>query len=110
MLQMDICETIMKDLGYNEGHRGTKFIREAVRLYKPDGSITELYGRIGQEHGKKPGAVERAIRHANEYMFFNADTADLTAWFGGSINRMTGKMTNGQVIATLWHCSGGDED
>lgn len=109
MLQMDIVDAYMKDLGYKELHRGTKFVREAVRLYSPEGKITELYGRVGREYGRTPSQVERCMRTANDYMFFNADMDDLRTVFGGSIDRQSGKLTNGEVVAQLWHLGGGDD-
>lgn len=110
MLQMDVVEAIMKDCGWNEVHKGTRYTRDAVKLYDPnERSIGELYKAVAEKRNTTPSRVERAIRHAAEYVFYNGDTDDLRTWFGGRIDRESGKMTNGSLIAALWHNAGGDE-
>lgn len=111
MLQMDIVESIMKDCGWNEAHKGTRYTRDAVKLYDPnERNITELYQAVAAKRNTTASRVERSIRHAAEYVFFNGDPDDLRTWFGGGIDRRSGKMTNGAVIAALWHNAGGDDD
>lgn len=111
MLQMDIVDSIMKDCGWNHALRGTTYTRDAVQLYDPnERSIGELYQAVAAKRNTTASRVERAIRHAAENVFYNADVDDLRNWFGGGIDRNSGKMTNGALIAALWFNAGGGDD
>lgn len=111
MLQMDIVDSIMKDCGWNHALRGTTYTRDAVQLYDPnERSIGELYQAVAAKRNTTASRVERAIRHAAENVFYNADVDDLRTWFGGGIDRNSGKMANSALIAALWFNAGGGDD
>lgn len=110
MLQMDIVDVILKDCGWNHALSGTRFLREAVKQYKPGCSIIELYRAVGKKFGKEACCVERCIRFAIEDVMLHGSLEDIRAWFGGAVRGSTGKMSNSQAIATIWHEAGGDED
>lgn len=65
-------------------------------------SVTkELYPKVAEAFGSTTQKVERAVRHAVEYSFNNADWDELKKIFGGTISKDLGKVTNAQFIATL---------
>ena len=60
-----------------------------------------LYPEIAKKHDTTPSRVERAIRHAIEYMFDHVAPDTIEEFFGNSVPYGKGKTTNGQFIATL---------
>lgn len=96
----------LKRLGAPANLRGYEFMHRAVvkvlgsREYL--GAITKaLYPEIAAEFGARASQVERDMRHLVDYIFDNTDVDVLYDYFGNTINKKTGKLTNSQFIAGL---------
>lgn len=101
MINEEKLDNLLLELGYDDFCRGTAQLRTAVKMWEPGMKMTGLYAAVAKRHNTTPSRTERAIRHVNEKVFFNADLEPLRRCFGGCISRDSGKMANGQVIARL---------
>lgn len=86
-------------LGYN-------YAADAIQLCLDDPSLLNkvtsvLYRVVAQDFDTTPTRVERAIRHAIEYVLDKCDINILYKFFGNSISIYKCKPTNAQLIATL---------
>ena len=91
----------LNELGVPFGLKGRDYIESAVELILNEErkDITkELYPRIAIEFETKPLRVERAIRHAIEECFLNADPKMLKEFFGNTISIQSGKVTNSTFL------------
>lgn len=99
----------MKRMVYNTLNRlgvpchikGRTYIETALGLIAERGHISvtkELYPSIAETHNTTPQRVERAIRHAIEWVFQNADIGVVEEIFGSAISFVSGKMTNAAFI------------
>ena len=87
----------LNELGVPFGLKGRDYIETAVELILNEGRMDitkELYPRIAKEFETKALRVERAIRHAIEECFSNADPKILKEFFGNTISFQSGKVTN----------------
>lgn len=99
-LKMD---NLLLDLGHDDFNRGTAYIREAVRLYKPGMRLTkELYPVIAKRHGSTAARVERCMRHSLEKAWNRADLARQHAVFRASVDPNRARPTVGEYVARLW--------
>lgn len=96
-------DEIMLDLGFPENLTGTRYVREAVRRYRPGMSMTkELYPAIAKACSSTPFRVERCMRHATEIAFERSAWTNAGArYFGSGIGPFTCAPTNGELVARL---------
>ena len=97
---------IMKDLGVPAHLKGFAGIRECavVVLEHPEymSSFTrDVYGAAATRLGSTAGSVERAARHAVDFVFQNTPIEVLERYFGHTIRISSGKVTTKCFIATI---------
>ena len=97
---------VLKQIGINQDLKGYKYIKYATDLIMQDDKyldfITkELYPALAEQFHTRPTAVERAIRHAVENCFNNADAKVIELMFGNSIPANKDKPTNTHFLAAL---------
>ena len=96
----------LKHLGVSASLKGYKYLQLAVSLVLAEPETMEavtkaLYPRVAQMCDSTTSRVERAIRHAIEYVFGNTDYDVLKKYFGNTVSIRAGKLTNAQFIAGL---------
>lgn len=94
----------LKHLGVPVNLAGYKYLKEAILLALEDPSIIrrmtqKMYPAIANVHGTTASRVERAIRHAIEYVYENTDHDILCKYFGNTVSAASGKLTNTQFIS-----------
>lgn len=97
---------IMKDLGVPAHLKGFAGIRECVNviLEHPeyvDSFTRDVYGTAATRLGSTAGSVERAVRHAVDFVFQNTPIDVLERYFGHTIRISSGKVTTKCFIATI---------
>ncbi len=97
---------IMKDLGVPAHLKGFAGIRECVSvvLGYPEyvNSFTrDVYGAAAVRLGSTASRVERAVRHAIDFVFQNTASEVLERYFGHTICTSSGKVTNKCFIVTI---------
>lgn len=99
----------MKRMVYNTLNRlgvpchikGRTYIETALGLIAERGHLSvtkELYPIIAETHNATPKGVEKAIGHAIEWVFPNADIGVIEEIFGSAISFVSGKMTNAAFL------------
>lgn len=96
----------LKKLGCPAHLDGYEYVRDAIELVITDRSMLEsvtktLYPTVAKNFGTTSSRVERAIRHAVEAVWDNADCDTLDEYFGYSVNSNKPKATNKHFIATM---------
>lgn len=96
----------LKHLGVPASLKGYRYLQEAVKYAVENPSINgqmtkQLYPTIASTCNTTTSRVERAIRHAIEYVYLNTDSDVLAQYFGNTINATSGKLTNTQFIAGI---------
>lgn len=95
-------DEILLELGHDDFNRGTAYLREGVKLFRPGQTLTkELYPAIAKAHGSTGARVERCIRHSIDKAWARGDVGAQTKYFGYSIDPNTGKPRAGEYIARL---------
>lgn len=97
---------ILHELGVPAHIKGYYYLREAIRIAVNDISVIDaitkvLYPQVAKTFQTTASRVERAIRHAIEYVFNNGNLDVLFAFFGNSVSASKGKPTNSMFIAQL---------
>lgn len=97
---------IMKDLGIPAHLKGFAGIRECVNvvLEHPeyvDTFTRDVYGTAAARLGSTASGVERAVRHAVDFVFQNTPIEVLERYFGHTICISSGKVTNKCFIVTI---------
>lgn len=105
MYDKEIYE-IMKDLGIPAHLKGFAGIRECVNvvLEHPeyvDNFTRDVYGTAAARLGSTASGVERAVRHAVDFVFQNTPIEVLERYFGHTICISSGKVTNKCFIVTI---------
>lgn len=96
----------LKKLGCPAHLDGYEYVRNAIELVIADHSMLEsitktLYPTVAKNFGTTCSRVERAIRHAVELVWDNADYDTLDEYFGNSVNSNKAQATNKLFIATV---------
>lgn len=97
---------IFKALGVPTHVLGYIYLQDAVALAYDDPDILHnmtkgLYPTVAEKHGTTGSRVERAMRHAIEFVFDNTDYDIIQKYFGNVCSLHKGKLTNSQFIAGL---------
>lgn len=103
--QTKIKEALLK-AGVPAHLKGYHYLKTGIALVlenpeKLHATTKILYPEIAKKHGTTSSRVERAIRHAVEYMFDHAAPDLIEELFGNTLPYRTGKPTNSHFIATL---------
>lgn len=99
---MNKLDQIMMDLGHTDNLRGTGYLREAARIYRPGMSITkELYPAIAAAANSTPERVERAMRHSIETAWQRGSYALQYQYFGYSVDPQKGRPTVSEYVARM---------
>lgn len=103
MSNNDIIYKQLKHLGVPANLSGYIYLKEAIRIVLEDPKAIhrmtkQLYPTVAEVCDSTAARVERAIRHAIEYVFDNTDYNIVYEYFGNT-NRDSGKLTNTQFIA-----------
>ena len=91
---------ILKELGIFPNILGYKYLIEAIKYATKNevyGVTIDLYPHVAQKFHTTPSRVERAIRHALEFVLNNPN--ELEKYFGKNV--MKQKITNSMFIATI---------
>lgn len=94
------------ELGVPQHIKGYDYLKTAIALAVEDSEKTQaitkvLYPEIAKIHSTTVSRVERAIRHAIETAFNNADLDIVNKYFGYSVNRLIGRPTNSHFISAV---------
>ena len=97
---------ILKALGVPASLLGYKYLQDAVVLVLEDPTILKymtkgLYPKVAEKNSTTGSRVERAMRHAIEFVFNNTDVDIIQGYFGNVCSLKSGKLTNSQFIAGL---------
>lgn len=97
---------LLIQLGVTRGILGFKYLRESIIISIENPSVLdritkELYPSIAKTFKTTASRAERAIRHAIEISWNNADISLQDEIFGYSISATKGKATNTQFIAAV---------
>lgn len=93
-------DMVMRQLGHQERHTGTEYIRTALDLYEPGMAITkELYPAIARAHGTTATRVERNIRHSIGAAWGRSSGRAALRFF--SENIVDAWPSNGEYIAVM---------
>lgn len=92
---------ILNKVGVPCNLKGRAYIETGIKIVSEKGNISatkELYPDIARKHNTTPSKVERAIRHAVEVCFYNADIDVLRDVFGNTISCNSKKVVNTAFI------------
>ena len=100
------CSETLLFLGVPASLKGFNYLKTAMQYVyeEPDyiESITKrLYPEVARKYGTTASRVERAIRHAIERAYDNADIEDLQHMFGNAVSMHKGKPTNSEFISII---------
>lgn len=97
---------LLRKIGVPTSLKGWRCLMAAIEecINDPDAidCVTKvLYPNVAKQLDTTPSRVERAIRHAIEVAFLNADVSMLEGIFGAGTSLYSGKVTNSQFISTM---------
>lgn len=97
---------LMQDLGIPANLKGYEYLRHAIKFVCEDHSYIHaltkrLYPDIANHLDTTPKRVERAIRHAVDYIITKGNLDIVERYFGHVPANKRGCYSNGVVIATL---------
>lgn len=97
---------LMQDLGIPANLKGYEYLRHAIKFVYEDPSYIHamtkrLYPDIANHLDTTAKRVERAIRHAVDYIVTKGDMDILEHYFGNIPSNKRGCYSNSVVIATL---------
>lgn len=102
---MNKIESTLLDIGIPPNQCGFGYIVDALERITEDKSYMyntcALYARVAQDTGSTASRVERGIRHSIESAFNRIDPDTLTRYFGNYIDRLRGKPTSSEFLATV---------
>lgn len=96
--------TILNDISVPFAILGRNYLVEAVIYVLEKGRpyvTKEIYPHVAKRFNTTPARAERAIRHAIESAFSNAETNTIIKYFGTSRWQKEGKLTNSEFIFGL---------
>ena len=96
----------LKELGMPASLLGYVYIRDAILMVEANPEVIRqmtktVYPTIAIKHNTTHSRVERAIRHAIEYVYDNTDPEVLWSFFGNTTKMRSGKLSNTQCISGL---------
>lgn len=97
-------DNVLLELGHDDFNLGTKYIREAVRLWNTFGRVQltkELYPLIAKNNNSTPQRVERCMRHSIEKAWRRGSEEARRFIFGYSYSPESGRPTVGEYVAGL---------
>lgn len=97
---------LLNHIGVPQHLKGYQYLAYAIHIAaanpdKLDQVTKVLYPEVAEAFGTIPSRVERAMRHAIECVFDNAEYSLLYEYFGNAVNTTKGKVTNMQFISNL---------
>ena len=97
---------VIKELGIPANPIGYHYIRYAIEITLDDFNLVNritklLYPAVAKKFNTTKTGAERAIRHAIEVGWLNANEDFVMELFGYSISADKGKPTNSEFIATV---------
>lgn len=100
------CSETLLFLGVPASLKGFNYLKTAMQYVyeKPtyiEAITTCLYPEVARKHGTTASRVERAIRHAIERAYDNADIEDLQHMLGNTVSMHKGKPTNSEFISII---------
>lgn len=100
------CSEVLLHLGVPASLKGFIYLKTALQcVYQEpayiDAMTKRLYPEVARVHGTSPSRVERAIRHAIEKSYDNADIEDLQRMMGNTVSIHKGKPTNSEFISIV---------
>lgn len=105
---MKNIKKILLNIGVPPHLLGFRYIEECVKIMEETDNPTcihivdSVYEECANRVGSTGIRVERAIRHAVEYVFDYVDPEFLQELFGRSISSFRGKATNRQFLSTVY--------
>lgn len=98
-INQNLRDTVMRQLGHNEKHLGTEYIRAALDMYEPGMAMTkELYPGIARAYGTTASRVERSIRHSIGSAWTRSSGEAALRFFASDVD---GWPSNGEYIAVM---------
>lgn len=109
MVNFELLDRVLLDLGHDDFNMGTKYLREAVRIWAEENgpALTKrVYPAIAKMHNSTAARVERCMRHSIEKAWSGRGCAETRNYvFGYSYSAVMGRPTVGEYIARLAaHC------
>lgn len=102
MINEEKMDNLLLELGHDDFNRGTAYLREAVKIYRPEMGLTkELYPAIAKAHATTGARVERCIRHSIEKAWSRGSGEAQLKYFGYSIDPNRGKPVVGEYVARM---------
>lgn len=102
MINEERLDNTLLALGHDDYNRGTAYIRDAVKMYRPGMMMTkELYPGIARLHESTPARVERSMRHSIGKAWQRGSHQAQLRFFGYSIDPQTGVPCVGEYVARL---------
>lgn len=86
-------------LGYTYLHKAIDLVLEHPEYLHQ--MTRTLYPEVARAYGSTSHRVERAMRHAVEYVFDHTDASIVYQYFGNTVDPECGKVTNTQFIANV---------
>lgn len=101
-----ITQLVLTEVGAPVSLIGHRYAVEAICIAAKDPDATNrmtryLYPTIAKRFDTTASAVERAILHLVESAFDNMDGDTLKKYFGNTVLRKNGRVTNGEFITRL---------
>ena len=96
----------LRQLGVPANLKGYLYLHEAIQQSVQNPTVRiqmtkQLYPSIADKYGTTASRVERAMRHAVEFIFNHTNPEILHQYFGNTISSASGKLTNSQFIANV---------
>ena len=102
MANLKKLDEIMSELGHQERHVGTGYIREAVSIYERGMSMTkDLYPALAKAAGTTPSRLERAMRHSITSAWARGNTDAQHRLFGYSVDPERGSPMVSEYVARM---------
>lgn len=103
MINEGKMEMVLLALGFPEHLLGTRYLREAVRLFAAGRTqiSCELCPDVAEKYDTTPSRVERAIRHAIEVAWTRGDQKAQMNYFGWTIAPDIGRPKVGECVARI---------
>lgn len=97
---------VIKSLAVPTNILGFEYLRRAIQMCIENKKLihqmtTKLYKDIAKEYNTTPSRVERAIRHAIEISFTNADQEEYEKYFYISKTKINKQPTNSEYISSI---------
>lgn len=109
MVNEQKMDEMLLELGHDDFNRGTAYLREAIKMYKPGMGMTkEVYPAVAKRYGSTASRAERCMRHSIEKAWSRGSLTARMKYFGFSYSLEMGRPTVGEYIARVARLSRGD--